>query len=196
MLRKAASKISDCQPSTFNVLPLSLRFPMRCLPRCWRVLWGCPGCLGNSPEEDRVSKYLYQLRSEKQSKRSPRWKVKMFQHPGTWTFMRRSGQQEKRMTFPSVKTFLWSCWFDFHLSILTLQRRSPSHLHGAALRLHEAAGGDVGPAAAGRQEAVLLFKPRTLKVRVVGETATLQLGQKTHTAEEHERTAFNGWLIT
>lgn len=70
--------------------------------------------------------------------------------------------------------------------------RSPSHLHGAALRLHEAAGGDVGPAAAGRQEAVLLFKPRTLKVRVVGETATLQLGQKTHTAEEHERTAFNG----
>lgn len=53
-----------------------------------------------------------------------------------------------------------------------------SHLHTAALGLSRAAGGAVGPAAAGRQNAsVLLLELRAHEVGVVGEAAALQLDE-------------------
>lgn len=61
-----------------------------------------------------------------------------------------------------------------------------SHLHVAALGLSRAAGGAVGPATAGRQNAsVLLLELGTHKVGVVGEAAALQLDEEENTRQEN-----------
>lgn len=53
-----------------------------------------------------------------------------------------------------------------------------SHLDVAALGLSRAAGGAVGPAAAGRQNASVLLELGAHKVGVVGEAAAVQLDEE------------------
>ena len=72
------------------------------------------------------------------------------------------------------------CWIVFIVNVGNkIDFSFPSHLHIAALCLGWAAGGAAGPAAVGRHVAsVILFKLGAQEVRVVGESAALQLWDK------------------